>query len=34
MHLDGLRDEGLEIPEPSTDADWIEVDSDVKVVAG
>jgi len=34
MHLEGLREDGLEIPEPSTDADWIEVDSDVKVVAG
>ena len=34
MHLDGLREDSLEIPEPSTDADWIEVDSDVKIAAG
>ena len=31
MHLDGLRADGLEVPQPTTDADWIEVDSDVKV---
>lgn len=34
MHLGGLREDSLEIPEPSTDADWIEVDSDVKIAAG
>lgn len=34
MHLEGLREDGLEIPEASTDAGWIEVDSDAKVVAG
>jgi hypothetical protein len=34
MHLLGLREDGLEVPLPATDADWIEVDSDVTVAAG
>jgi predicted RNase H-like HicB family nuclease len=33
IHLEGLREDGFEIPQSSTDADWIEVDSGVKVAA-
>lgn len=33
MHLEGLREDGIEVPQPTTDADWIEVDSDVKVAS-
>ena len=33
MHLDGLREDGLEVPQPTTDADWIEVASDVKIAS-
>ncbi len=24
MHLEGMREDGLPVPEPSTDADWME----------
>ena len=27
LHIDGLREDGLEIPPPSTDGDYVEVES-------
>jgi predicted RNase H-like HicB family nuclease len=24
MHLEGMREDGLPVPEPTTDADWLE----------
>jgi predicted RNase H-like HicB family nuclease len=24
MHLDGMREDGVPVPEPTTDADWME----------